>query len=479
MPVSHIHVTTNHYGSSQQGFDTSCSSANDVPPSPSYALIRGPRQDVYLDLSSPSRITRVAFEVLSSNQPVPDIPDLTDYSPDISDVSLVDRSILTPSAVRFLLNRYSRCIKPRYDILEAGVLSYDGSSLKKIHGSQKFQVLVACSIAAAHESYRNPNWRVFAQVCRTWASELTTPILSVGDEDSLVATLLLLIYELADPSRGVAWDLCDLGMRMCFQLGWHRTSMYGIRSPGSSTANVESICGPSGMRLMSVLNDIKGYVVKGTRSLPNTTLTASRSLQTIFNPPTMLGGQGLSIAADDTVALKDYMRLSREIYGSGLLYDSRGCPFVGEVARLVEGLENCCFEDPIVNETWLLLLPVCVRHKQCVHCFQEPDERGGRGMRSLRTQVINAASRLIASTHHLVTTGEAFVPPLIATTRAFTAGCSVAVSTSKRWTSSQAHITDVVRCTEIMSMFASHWQGGRSYLHIWRIIVQLLDVGQS
>jgi hypothetical protein len=248
--------------SSPQHVDTT-NSSGDTPCLPSYVLMPGPKQDAYLDTSLPSRITRVTFEVLGGSQAVPGILNVPDDGPNISDVSQVDRSLLTPSAVRFLLNRYNRCIRPRYDILVAELLSHDGTGLKKLHGNQKFHILMACAIAAACEGYRNPHWILFSQVCRNWANELVTPIISARDEDSLTAILLLLIYELADPSRGITWELLDLAIRTCIQLGWHRTtdtSIHSLAPLDSSSAKEDSVCGTGEARLMSVLRHIEGYV---------------------------------------------------------------------------------------------------------------------------------------------------------------------------------------------------------------------------
>jgi hypothetical protein len=144
-------------------------------------------------------------------------------------VSLADRSILSPAVVRFLLGRYSRCIGSRYDILEPERLSSDGINLKKLPDTTKFEILMACGIAAARESYRFPHWRSFAQIARDWAGEFVAPIISTENKNSLRAILLLLVFELADPSRGLTWDLLDLATRTCLQLGW-------LQNPPSSDA---------------------------------------------------------------------------------------------------------------------------------------------------------------------------------------------------------------------------------------------------
>lgn len=74
----------------------------------------GPGKDLYLDLSLPSRIARVTFEVLAGQQSGVDISLMTDDGGSVPPNLLpLDRSLLTPRTIRFLLNCYDRCIRPR------------------------------------------------------------------------------------------------------------------------------------------------------------------------------------------------------------------------------------------------------------------------------------------------------------------------------------------------------------------------------
>lgn len=137
--------------------------------------------------------------------------------------------MLTPNVVRYLLGRYGSCLGPRYNnnnnLLAPELLANDGVSFRKLPDGDaaKVKIILACATAAAYEAYRLPAWRSLAQICRDWAGELATPILSAGDRDAVALTVMLLIFELAEPSRGLAWDLMNLATRMCLQLGWlHR-----------------------------------------------------------------------------------------------------------------------------------------------------------------------------------------------------------------------------------------------------------------
>ncbi|GKZ30917.1 hypothetical protein AbraIFM66950_010654 [Aspergillus brasiliensis] len=143
--------------------------------------------------------------------PLPDIPHL-------------DRSILTPGAVRGLLRDYHHLVRPKYDIVELDLLSYDGMHLRKLPEIRRFQILMACAISAAQKAYKTPNWRSYANTCREWANDFIAPIIHAADAESMKAILLLIVYELADSTRGIIWELLDVARRTCLQLGWNRTA---------------------------------------------------------------------------------------------------------------------------------------------------------------------------------------------------------------------------------------------------------------
>ncbi|KAF2503072.1 hypothetical protein BU16DRAFT_555098 [Lophium mytilinum] len=429
---------------------------------PLHVSVRDVGPDLYLNLSFASRITGTTFGALLLPGRIPDALDAAaddvDSMPNISHG--LNRSLLTPKIVRFLLGRYDSCIRPQYDVLETDILNHDGAGFKKLPDPQKFKVLMACAIAAACESYKRPDWKPLAQVCRDWANELVTPIISTPDGDALSATLLLLIYELADSTRGNAWELLDLARRTCLQLGWHRTlriSHFGaasLESGGTAETNSSS---PSKLGMISALQDIE------------------KDLQTVFNRPTMLIASKLLDTSDKEALFQVFLQLSDQLYGGGQIFESSGCPFVGEVATLMDLAESVGNQHAIILESWLLFLPVCVNHKQCIHCFQEADEHGTKGMRSLRRKVIDAASQLILRVHRAATAKDDFIPPILASSRALVSGCAIVTSISKRWISSQFHTKDLNKCTDILSMFAPHWPGGHRYLQVWRTIVELLD----
>lgn len=188
--------------------------------------VSGPKtgQDLYLRLSPPALITWATMQTLgiATQVPKPDFSNVGVFDNERVEIAASDRSMLTPNLTRRLLARFDTCIRPCYPIAVLDFSAISGTPVKKLPNVSKFRVLIACAIAACHESYRQPEWRIVANVCRDWADELAMSIITVGDGDAILALIMLLTYEMADPKRGIVWDLLGLATRMCLQLGWHR-----------------------------------------------------------------------------------------------------------------------------------------------------------------------------------------------------------------------------------------------------------------
>lgn len=187
-----------------------------------------------------------------------------------------------------------------------------------------------------------------------------------------------------------------------------------------------------------------------------------------------------SISSEEESAFSTHGQLYDILYGSGGLYKSRACPFASQTAPLLDALEALPLtrHHPIISQTWLLLLPLCVKHRQCAVCFQEPGElHDTRGMATLRSKVFGAASELISSVYDTATAADGFISPFVASARALEAGCCVLVGIAKSWIPLHAHMGDVIRCTEILTMFAPCWKGGAGYLQVWRALTGNINYG--
>lgn len=178
---------------------------------------------MHLGVSPPSLIVHTTFEALA--KPVRTIKaSFGGHESILAPISSkLDRSLLTPRVLRFLLGKYDTRIRIRYPIPLPDFSSDDNLALKGLPDPQRFQVLMACAIAASCESYKSPEWYIIAKTCQQWAKELFAPILWDRDGQSLAAILLSLIYDLTEPSEGSVWDWLDLAIRTCLQLGWHRS----------------------------------------------------------------------------------------------------------------------------------------------------------------------------------------------------------------------------------------------------------------
>lgn len=217
------------------------------------------KEHLYLGLSTPSLITWSLSQSLSLAIELPETRPNNEENYGSLDITKVDRSIIQPRVVRFLLGRYDKCVRPHYPIPVVETMNDLEVPLKKLPYLEKFNVIISCAITAALESIHSPEWKVTAKVCREWAEELAPPIITVGDVDAVSAILSLLIYELVDPSRGIAWELIGLATRICLQLGWHKREDERNFVPAASPSNSNTTpSSPKNLNIL-VLKSIERY----------------------------------------------------------------------------------------------------------------------------------------------------------------------------------------------------------------------------
>ncbi len=181
------------------------------------------------------------------------------------ELSRLDRSILTSDATESLLSHYNRSIHPLFPILDSPLKVGLQSSISRLPHLERFHILMACGIAATHKSFHDPDWRVLAQVCRNWAAEHVKSIVAERDGKAFVALLLLLVYELACPDRGVFPELLDFAIRICLQMGWHKfdegpdRDMALLGKDGKEKLGQPEFSDKRILQLMSVLHSIERY----------------------------------------------------------------------------------------------------------------------------------------------------------------------------------------------------------------------------
>lgn len=166
--------------------------------------------------------------------------------------------------MRRLLIHYDRFIQPLYPIVGSH-LDFDlEAPFKQLPHLQRYKMLIICAIAATHESYRHPEWKIIAKVCREWADELVIPIITAWDAEAVIALIYLIIFELANPERGILWDLLNFTVRMCLQLGWHRRENPMVSESGVSSVeslNNQSFPESSKEEIISILKSIDRYEI--------------------------------------------------------------------------------------------------------------------------------------------------------------------------------------------------------------------------
>lgn len=152
-----------------------------------------------------------------------------------------DRSVADNSLIRHLLDDYFLpIINLQSPVLHASQLILDGH-IKRLPIERRMCAIMAAAIAAAHQARHNPRMHAVALIFRSWADEIAEPILTAQNGDALQFLMLLILYELVDPSRKLVWTLLGLACRMCDKLGWFLDSDVGRTSSASDL----SIASPS------------------------------------------------------------------------------------------------------------------------------------------------------------------------------------------------------------------------------------------
>lgn len=141
------------------------------------------------------------------------------------EVSKLDRSAISLGTVRDLINHnYLVKIHTVYPIVDLNDLQLDTTRLSRLPTRRRFVVAMAAAISAASLGRQHPGIYTNAMILRHWADELAVTVLANFRTPRLQEVLLLILYELVDPSRRIIWNLLGLACRMCVRLGWHRNA---------------------------------------------------------------------------------------------------------------------------------------------------------------------------------------------------------------------------------------------------------------
>lgn len=138
----------------------------------------------------------------------------------MQDLPKHDRSTISPNIIRSLIAHHTRCIRPAYPIFASWPVPEFDTQLKNLPAFQAFGIIIACATAAVHRSYHIPEWKAVGKVLREWADELAQSIITKHNKESLIIVTMLLIHELADPSKGILPELLTFATRICIECGW-------------------------------------------------------------------------------------------------------------------------------------------------------------------------------------------------------------------------------------------------------------------
>ncbi|RFU25996.1 hypothetical protein B7463_g10341, partial [Scytalidium lignicola] len=257
------------------------------------------------------------------------------------DVAKLDISSISLNVIRDLIeNHFLLKIHPDYPVVDLNDLELDTARLTRLPTRRRFTVIMAAAIAAASLGRNYPKMHTNALILRHWADELANTILADTRLPRLQEILLLILYELVDPSRGLIWNLLGLACRMCIKLGWHRNA--GYVPP-----------------LEELDNGLDDFQEEQRRTVLFIVLyELERRVCYALGRPTIL--PDISINIDLLPPLKELTTL-RTLFAQSQLHQriyeasSKPCPCSSEVVEIVEQLDN----STPCNSAWIMLYPLC------------------------------------------------------------------------------------------------------------------------
>ena len=192
-------------------------------PDKSVAVFVGPGTASSLGLATARMAAKIADE---SGRPLMESISLQSVEPSLNWLvaEKLEKSVVPQPAIRDLIeNHYFPVLHPHCPAVDPSQIVLD-TNIKRLPLVRRFFVIITAAIAAAHRGRNHPEMYTTALILRNWADQLSEEVLKEHNEDSLQALLLLVLYELVDPSRRLIWTLLGVVCRMCVKLGWHRST---------------------------------------------------------------------------------------------------------------------------------------------------------------------------------------------------------------------------------------------------------------
>lgn len=371
--------------------------------------------------------------------------------------SKFDRGAITPTTVRLLLAHYTRCIEPVYSTGMTLAHHLD-ASLKQMDEEDRCRVLLACAIAAIHKSHHAPSWKIVATTCREWAGELAADLVLRRDDQTIAILLLLIIYELADSERGLIRELLAFAARMCLELGWHRADEHSDDAP-----------------VMTLSLDRRQMTLETKRRILHVLIDIERPMSILTHRPSMLSSSIPSDQSDSDSAYDYVQQLTQELFGYEATITRSTpvqCLLTEQYSRALAILQRMPTSEVMTHEAWLLLHPALTSHTPCRSCCSFPTVARLTEFSGLHTRVLSEATCLIDSVYTMLSSQDVFIPPIMAGTRAFMAGCVLVTGLASKWPGAEKHMGSLLKCSEVLAFTAPLWKGGRDYYDVYRQIAK-------
>lgn len=174
----------------------------------------------------------------------------------------------------------------------------------------------------------------------------------------------------------------------------------------------------------------------------------------------------MSTDEEEADLFKLYMHISEHLRQPKGNSQESICPAIGDNKRIIETLCSRPRNSTIVQETWLLFLPLCIQHSACLHCMDTSPISVSSSILPLREKIVGAASDIINSVHGDAISGRLLFP-VIASVRVLEAGCAVLVALKKQWKTIGDCMKTMLQCSEVLTILRSCWKGGPEIFHVW------------
>ncbi|KAH8657934.1 hypothetical protein BX600DRAFT_468403 [Xylariales sp. PMI_506] len=358
---------------------------------------------------------------------------------------------LSPSTTRMLLAHYTRCIEPVYPIAVEFPEDMDVSP-KSISPTNKFCISMACAIAACHKSFYDPNWKAIASACRERAEELAPALVEQRNDKTVVMLLMLIIYELADPERGLVWELLAFATRICLELGWNRSDEEIAQSKTLE-------------RTMTKGFDCTTFDQDTRSRILSVLVSIERPLNILTPRPAMLSNGIMSSQPRVDLAYNGYQHVLQTLYSTGRKAARPDqCPLSEQPPSILRTLQSMPSPDPVTHGAWLLLHPILVAHPPCEGCLDRPASGSDQNKSSgLHERVLQEACRLVECNYKILTSQESFLSPTVVTSQTFMAACVLITAMKSVWPGASKQLGSLLKCSEILAFTAPLWKGGRGY----------------